>query len=96
MSKMFHCENRLVMKQYVRCIITIARFDYPENWPSLTQNISEALQSGNDKGILTGLISLFCLVKKYEYELDDSRQQLYDIMQQVSGILGSICEQYMS
>ena len=42
-SKMFTCTSRPIQKQYVRSIITICRFDYPEKWPSLTTDISNAL-----------------------------------------------------
>ena len=79
----------------MRCIVTICRFDYPEKWPTLLNDISNALQSGNDKGILTGCITLFCLAKKYEYELDEQREPIFEIMKQCSGILGTIIEQYM-
>jgi importin-7 len=85
---MFNCNSRAINKQYVRSIITICRFDYPEKWPSLVQDIANALNSGNDKGILTGCIALFCLAKKYEYELDEAREPLFKIMEDVNGILG--------
>jgi len=52
------------------------------------QDIGNALNSGNDKGILTGCIALFCLAKKYEYELDEARQPLFRIMEDVNSILG--------
>ena len=94
-AKMFQCQNRLVTKQYIRCIIMICRFDYPLKWPSLLSDISNALTSGNDKGVLTGCVALFCLAKKYEYEMDEAREPLFEVMQQCSGTLGSICEQYM-
>lgn len=87
-GKMFNCASRAISKQYVRCIITICRFDYPEKWPTLVQDIGNALNSGNDKGILTGCIALFCLAKKYEYELDEARQPLFRIMEDVNSILG--------
>ncbi len=92
---MFNCASKAISKQYVRSIITICRFDYPEKWPSLVQDIANALNSGNDKGILTGCIALFCLAKKYEYELDEAREPLFKIMEDVNGILGQICERYM-
>ena len=47
-SKMFQVTNRLITKQYIRSIIMICRIDYPERWPSLTNDISQALQSGNN------------------------------------------------
>ena len=80
-SKMFECENRLIQKQYIRSIITICRYDYPEKWPSILNDISNALQSGNEKGVLTGCIALFCLTKKYEYEMDESRQVMITFME---------------
>mmetsp|Transcript_42364 Transcript_42364/g.55850 ORF Transcript_42364/g.55850 Transcript_42364/m.55850 type:complete len:148 (-) Transcript_42364:2906-3349(-) len=94
-SKMFACTTRPIQKQYVRCIITICRHDYPEKWPGILNDISNALQSGNDKGILTGCIALYCLAKKYEFELYESRDTLVQVMQQVSPTLGQIVERYM-
>ena len=79
-SKMFSCENRAIQKQYIRCIITICRHDYPEKWPSILGDISNALQSGNDRGTLTGCIALYCLAKKYEFELYESRDPLVQVM----------------
>ena len=95
-SKMFDQESNPIKKQYVRSIITICRFDYPEKWPTLLNDISNALQSGNEKGILTGCVTLFCLAKKYEYELDEERAPILNIMEQVSPTLGSIIETYMA
>ena len=80
-SKMFECESRPILKQYIRSIIQICRYDYPDKWPSLLDDISNALQSGNEKGVLTGCIALFCLAKKYEYELDEQRQTMITFMQ---------------
>jgi len=87
-SKMFACENRLIQKQYIRSIIQICRHDYPEKWPSLLEDISNALQSGNEKGILTGCVALFCLAKKYEYEMEESRDIMLSFMQPIIGTLG--------
>ena len=72
------------------------RFDYPAKWPTLLNDISNALQSGNDKGVLTGCVTLFCLAKKYEYELDEERKPLCEIMEQVNGTLGQIAEQQLA
>ena len=78
---MFNCVDNRINKQFVRSIITICRFDYPEKWPTLLNDISNALQSGNDRGILTGCIALFCLAKKFEFEMDEDRTPMFDIMQ---------------
>ena len=79
-GKMFACEVRAIQKQYIRCIITICRFDYPEKWPTLLNEISDTLSSGNYKGVLTGCITLYCLAKKYEFELYESRENLVQVM----------------
>ena len=79
-SKMHQVTNRLITKQYIRSIIMICRIDYPERWQTLTNDISNALHSGNNQGILTGCIALFCLTKKFEFELDEERKPLFDIM----------------
>lgn len=78
---MFHCDLQPIIKQYTRCITTISRFDFPEKWESLTSQIISALTSGNEPGIMTGLLALFALTKKYEYEMDEEREPLFKIME---------------
>ena len=73
-TKIFECETRIIQKQYIRCISTIARLDYPEKWPTLLSvDILSYLNSQNEKGIYTGLLALHALVQKYEFCLDDER-----------------------
>ena len=72
----------------------MCQWDYPDKWPLVLTDISNALLSGNDVGILTGCTTLFCLVKKYEYEFNEDRAPLYTIMEQVNATLGSIVDQY--
>lgn len=55
----------------------------------------QALNSQNEKGTLTGLLTLFGLVKKYEFEMDKDREPLYEIWNQVIGILGNLVNQVM-
>jgi hypothetical protein len=96
-TKMFECENKVVYKQYVRSMTTICRFDYPEKWPNLlTGDITNALNSGNEKGIVTGLQALWCLTKKYEFEIEEDREPLFPIMQHALGIIGGIIDTYMN
>ena len=45
---------------------------------------------------MTGLQGLKGLCKKYEYELDDSRQPLYDIISSSFGILGGLVNQLIN
>jgi len=34
MKSLYMTKSKAITKQYVRCITTIARFDYPEQWPN--------------------------------------------------------------
>lgn len=45
---------------------------------------------------MTGLQALKGLCKKYEYELDESREPLYDIIAQSFGILGGLINQLIN
>jgi len=42
-GKMFNCVDSRISKQFVRSIITICRFDYPDKWPTLLNDVSNAL-----------------------------------------------------
>ena len=76
----------------MRSVITICRMDYPDHWPNMMNDIKNALSSGNEKGVLTGLQALFCLTKKFEFELEEEREPLYDIMQQSLVLIGPIID----
>lgn len=80
MEKLFQCEEKPVIKQYVRCVTQMAKTDYPHKWQTLLVDITNALNSfPNEKGVLTGLYALHGLVKKYEYEMDEDRSPLFEI-----------------
>jgi hypothetical protein len=80
-QKMFECDYPLILKQYVRCIKSMARLDYPEKWPSLlSHDIPTLLNMEGEKAVYTGLLALLGLVQKYEYELEEDRLPLFDIL----------------
>lgn len=68
----------------------MARFDYPTVWPNLLTDVINYLSQQEDKAIITGLFGLFGLCKKFEYELDDGREPLYNIIASTFGILGNL------
>lgn len=35
LGKMFECTITLINKQYTRCLMTLSRYDYPEQWPTV-------------------------------------------------------------
>lgn len=45
---------------------------------------------------MTGLQGLFGLCKKFEYELEEGREPLYDIIAQSFGILGTLINQLIN
>jgi hypothetical protein len=58
----------------------------------MSSDVPQALQSQNEKGIYTGLLALFSIVKKYEYEMEEDREPLFDIIKQIFPILGSLID----
>lgn len=94
--KMYECQNKAIVKQLIRSVQTIALLDYPDKWGSLQEHIASALRSENERGILAGLQALFCLAKKYEYELGPEREPLFAIMSAFQGDLGSIAEKALA
>lgn len=40
---LYRTQNKSITKQYIRCITTIARFDFPDAWPSLLTDILQYL-----------------------------------------------------
>jgi hypothetical protein len=46
MNSLYIATNRQIVKQYVRCITTIARYDYPQQWPGFLPQIAEYIMKG--------------------------------------------------
>ena len=61
----------------------------------LTRDIAQALGSKEDQATLTGLMALFCVCKKYEFETGEEREQLFTIIKDSHEILGQIIEAYL-
>ena len=58
--------------------------DYPKNFANLFEDIIELLNDQSDLNkVHAGLHSLHALVIRYEYELNDSRAPLYEIILEV-------------
>jgi hypothetical protein len=51
-----------------------------------------ALDYNNEKGIVTGLLALLSLVRKYEFEMDEDREPLYEIFEKTFAKLGSLID----
>ena len=89
MKALYTVQKKKIIKQYVRCITTMSRFDYPDRWPELLDQIIAFLQHhADEKAVVSGLFGLKGLVKKYEYELEEGRNNLYKIFEVCYGHLG--------
>lgn len=36
---LYQTKDKKIQKQYLRCITTIARFDYPQRWPNIVNEL---------------------------------------------------------
>lgn len=96
MQSLYMATNRKIIKQYVRCITTIARFDYPDKWTTILPQIGQFLSLQDEKAVHSGLLGLRGLVKKYEYEMEEEREPLYTIVEQTFGVLGGLVNQVIT
>jgi hypothetical protein len=96
LEAMFKCQETKIIKQYVACITNIARFDHPDKWPNLVPQIVEYLHNKeSNKAVMTGLLSLKGLVKKYEYEMEKEREPLSNVVASTFHILGGLVDQLL-
>lgn len=94
--------NIQIRKQYLRSLKVIVKYDYPHAWPQvldtsmqyLTQQMHPDQQ--DEQQVITGLIGLKYLCKKYEYEMgEDQRQPLYQIFETCITNLGEVVNTVM-
>lgn len=69
--------NKPIQKQYIRSLKFICIHDFPAKLPNLFPQIIQLLQQKNQVSVYSGLLGLFALVSKYEFELDEDREPLY-------------------
>ena len=54
--------------------------DYPDRFPNLFSQIMSYLNQNNQLSIYTGLLGLFALCGRFEFEMDEDRIPLYEII----------------
>ena len=70
--------------------------DYPEKLPNLRGQINQYLTSNNELQVYTGLLGLFSLTSKYEFEIDEDRIPLHEILGESFSVLGSLVNNMIS
>lgn len=84
------------MKQYIRSLKMICVHDYPAKYPQLFNQILQYLQNTDSReSIYTGLQGLFALAARFEFELDEDRLPLHEIIKHSFQILGALVSQMM-
>ncbi|XP_071104621.1 importin-7-like [Haliotis cracherodii] len=69
-----------VRVQLCVCISHMAKSDWPGRWPNLAEKIAVYIQTEDPKTLMGALMSLYQLVKVYEYKRADERKVLDDMM----------------
>ena len=70
--------------------------DYPDNLPTFLDKIIEFLNSKDELKVYSGLTGLLALTSGYEFELDEDRQPLFEIINKAFAILGGLVNHLIS
>jgi hypothetical protein len=73
-------QNKPIIKQYIRSLKNICAQDYPAKLPNLFTQVMSYLNQHNQLSIYTGLLGLFALAARFEFELDEDREPLFEII----------------
>ena len=77
------------------CVSQIVKHDFPERWPQIVDKVSLYLQNPDPTGWLGALLSLYQLVKNYEYKKAEERGPLREAMNLLLPQLYGIITQLM-
>ena len=80
--------------QLLVCIKTIIRHDFPGAWSGLVDKIAQQFQSGDANATQAGLLTLYQLVKNYEYKKVEDRAALDEVMKYLLPQLADIFRKY--
>lgn len=72
--------NKPIVKQYIRSLKMICSMDFPSKFPNLFTQIMEYLSQQNQQSIYAGLVGLYALTVRYEFELEEDREPLDEII----------------
>ena len=64
--------------------------DFPQKLPNLFNQCMEYLKTQNQLTVYAGLQGLFALAARYEFEMDEDRLPLHEIIQTSFSVLGSL------
>lgn len=70
--------------------------DFPEKLPNIMDQIMNLLQQKNQISVFAGLQGLYALCSRYEFELDEQREPLYEIVKKTFDIIGMLVNDMMA
>ncbi|GMT32337.1 hypothetical protein PFISCL1PPCAC_23634, partial [Pristionchus fissidentatus] len=76
-----------VRNQLCYAVQTIARCDFPDQWPSLPAKVAGLLHTDNAAHMLGAFLVMYKLSKIYEYKRTNERKILLDMMQPLMPVL---------
>ncbi|XP_073245306.1 importin-7-like [Porites lutea] len=71
----------LIRLQLTVCVSQILRHDFPDKWPGVIDKVNGYLTENSQATWMGALLTLYQIVKKYEFKKPDERQVLHRIMQ---------------
>ncbi|CAH3158817.1 unnamed protein product [Porites lobata] len=71
----------LIRLQLTVCVSQILRHDFPDKWPGVIDKVNGYLAENSRATWMGALLTLYQIVKKYEFKKPDERQVLHRIMQ---------------
>ncbi|RLN05666.1 hypothetical protein BBJ28_00014502 [Nothophytophthora sp. Chile5] len=71
----------------------IARFDFPDTWPTLIEDICKNVQSGDANRIINALLALRRVVKNFEYRSEERLEPLFKLVEAVFPMLHNMMAQ---
>ncbi|KAK3603195.1 hypothetical protein CHS0354_036118, partial [Potamilus streckersoni] len=84
-----------VRVQLCVCISTMIKYDYPGRWPDIPEKIALYIQSDNHGTWMGALMSLYQMVKVFEYKRPDERKVLDDAMRHLLPLIYQRCIQLL-
>ncbi|OQR93002.1 hypothetical protein ACHHYP_03028 [Achlya hypogyna] len=93
---LFDSHENSIQNLMVESVNIIARFDFPELWPTLIEDIRTTLQCGEPHRICNALLALRKVVKIYEYKPPAQRETLHVIVVATFPFLRTMLSQLLS
>ncbi|KAL9955530.1 hypothetical protein ACROYT_G036866 [Oculina patagonica] len=77
----------LIRIQLTVCVSQILRHDFPDKWPGVIDKVNGFLAENSQGTWMGALLTLYQVVKKYEFKKPEERQVLHNIMQVLLPVL---------